>query len=364
MDELGMTNRRFSLGARGYNQDEVDAYLAGIAERMTGPDTNPAREASRISIASFSVVTLGYSRGEVNKYLSELRETLERRAERRPAGAISVADAPVAEIVEAAAPEEPAELAEPEALEPETDQAEAEPAEAEEVEEPVAALEEPEVAEQDIDEPEEAVETQMPEEPADIVSAAGNGSASANYRARVAPVANRDAESSAAARDDERAALFATALDLRIEGAVAMTRDELQAAIADARGVEEAPAAEAAVDEQPVLDAPQDSVAETGDDLRLAVMTALHEIRAAIEALESLVARDMPAEEAAGEPVAEVDPEPAALMESNGNGHEPASRPEPIRYRPVAYPVESRPGLLDLTRDIIRLARGGNVTRR
>jgi hypothetical protein len=139
-----------------------------------------------------------------------------------------------------------------------------------------------------------------------------------------------------------------------------MTRDELRAAIDDARGVEDAPAAEAAVEEQPVLEAPQDSVAETGDDLRLAVMTALHEIRAAVEALESLVARDMPAEE----PVAEVDPEPAALMESNGNGHEPASRPEPIRYRPVAYPVESRPGLLDLTRDIIRLARGGNVTRR
>ena len=304
MDELGMTTRRFSLGARGYSQDEVDAYLAGIAERMTGPDTNPAREASRISIASFSVVTLGYSRGEVNKYLSELRETLERRSERRHAGAIAVADEPVAEIVEAAAPEEPVELAEPEALEPET----------EEVEE----LQEPEVAEQDIDEPAEAAETELPEEPTDIVSAASSGSASSNYRARVAPVADGDAASSAAVRDDE----------------------------------------------QPVLEAPQDSVAETGDDLRLAVITALHEIRAAVEALESPVARDMPAEEAAGEPAAEVDPEPAALMESNGNGHEPALRPEPIRYRPVAYPVESRPGLLDLTRDIIRLARGGNVTRR
>jgi hypothetical protein len=42
----------------------------------------------------------------------------------------------------------------------------------------------------------------------------------------------------------------------------------------------------------------------------------------------------------------------------------PSARPEPIRYGPVGYSAEPRPGLLNLTRDIIRLARGGMVTRR
>jgi DivIVA domain-containing protein len=334
MDELGMANRRFSLGARGYNQDEVDAYLTGIAERMTGPNANPAREASRLSIASFSVVTLGYSRSEVNRYLSELRETLERRAERRPAGAISVADEPEVEVVEPAAAEEPAEVAETQASEQESEPAEPK------VEKP------------------QAVEPEL-EEPADIVSAAGNGS-SANYAARVTPAVNGDAAAAAVAPDDERAALFATALDLRIEGAVAMTSDELRFAIDDARGVEEAPAA----DQEPVVANPQDTVAEDGDDLRGAVMAALHEIRATVEALELLVARDLPAEEAVEEPVAEPDPEPAAVIQPSDNGHEPAPQREPIRYRPVGYAAEPRPGLLNLTRDIIRMARGGMVTRR
>jgi DivIVA domain-containing protein len=251
MDDLGMANRRFSLGARGYNQDEVDAYLAGIAERMTGPDANPAREASRISIATFSVVTLGYSRSEVNRYLSELRETLERRAERRPAGAIAVADEPVVEVVETAAPEEPAEVAEP-TVEAQLHQPEAEADEA------------------DLDEPAET------EVPADVVSAAGNGPASAIYRARVTPAVSADA------------------------------------------------------------------VAESDDAMRQSVIEALHEIRAALDALESLVARDLPAEEAGQEPVAE----PAVAIEPNGNGHEPA------------------PGLVNFTRDIIRMAREGMVTRR
>jgi hypothetical protein len=313
---------------------------------MTGAHANPAREASRISIASFSVVTLGYSRSEVNRYLSGLRETLERRAERRPAAAIAVADEPGVEAFEAAAPEEPAELAEPEVLELE-------------LEEPQAEIEEP-AADAEPDEPAEPVETDVFEEPSDIVSAAANGSASATYAARVTEAVSGDAGSPAVAPDHERAALFATALDLRIEGAVAMTRDELRVAIDDAQGVE---------GEEPVLETPQDTVAESGDDVRQAVMAALHQIRAAVEALESLVARDMPAEQAVEEPVIEPDPEPAPPIVAAGNGHAQmpsmsSARPEPIRYGPVGYSAEPRPGLLNLTRDIIRLARGGMVTRR
>jgi DivIVA domain-containing protein len=329
MDELGMVNRRFSLGARGYNQDEVDAYLAGIAERMSEADANPAREASRISIASFSVVTLGYSRSEVNRYLSELRETLERRAERRPAGVVAVADEPEVEVVEGAAEVEEPEP-EPEAVEPELEESEPEPQAVEPVEE-----QGPEPAEQELDDPAEPEQPALPPEPDDVVPANGNGWASASYAARVTPAANGNAASPALAPDD------------------------------------------AATDGEPALDQPMDDasladVADNGDDLRQAVMAALHEIRAAMDALEALVAGETPAEQAAEPQVAEPDPvlgpEPAAVG-AGGNGSEPApstptARPEPLRYAPVGYSTEPRPGLLNLTRDIIRLARGGTATRR
>ncbi|MGN6377492.1 MAG: DivIVA domain-containing protein, partial [Gaiellales bacterium] len=137
-------NRQFSLGARGYNQDEVDSFLHEVAERMWAADADPSALADRLAGPRFSVVTLGYSRNEVHQYMDDLRVLLRRRAERQ-----STAHAPAEDTVEVSAPEE----------------AEVEAAELEFVEDEVAA-------------------SASTDEPAEVVYANGDGSHRGAHRAR------------------------------------------------------------------------------------------------------------------------------------------------------------------------------------
>ena len=79
-DVVTITGRKFALSVRGYDQDEVDGFLRILATRLNN-GSDPAAEAARIaSVTRFTVVTLGYARNEVHQYLNDLRLLLMRRA--------------------------------------------------------------------------------------------------------------------------------------------------------------------------------------------------------------------------------------------------------------------------------------------
>ena len=65
-------NRTFSFGAHGYNQDEVDRYLRELADRVDSGDVDWSSEADRLARHSFTVVSLGYWRPDVDSYMTEL----------------------------------------------------------------------------------------------------------------------------------------------------------------------------------------------------------------------------------------------------------------------------------------------------
>jgi DivIVA domain-containing protein len=84
MDEAhDIRNRTFSFGAHGYNQDEVDRYLRELADRVDSADVDWGSEADRLARQSFTVVSLGYWRPDVDSYVVELRAWMDERASER-----------------------------------------------------------------------------------------------------------------------------------------------------------------------------------------------------------------------------------------------------------------------------------------
>ena len=72
-------NRTFSFGAHGYNQDEVDRYMRELADRVDSGDVYWSSEADRLARHSFTVVSLGYWRPDVDSYMTELHAWMDER---------------------------------------------------------------------------------------------------------------------------------------------------------------------------------------------------------------------------------------------------------------------------------------------
>ena len=87
-------NRTFSFGAHGYNQDEVDRYLRELADRVDSGDVDWSSEADRLAANSFTVVSLGYWRPDVDSYMTELHAWMDERAGERPVNGAAPEHAP------------------------------------------------------------------------------------------------------------------------------------------------------------------------------------------------------------------------------------------------------------------------------
>ena len=77
-------NHKFSFGAHGYNQDDVDRYLRELADRVDSADVDWHEEVERLGRQQFGVVSLGYWRPDVDTYMAELRSWMVERAGERP----------------------------------------------------------------------------------------------------------------------------------------------------------------------------------------------------------------------------------------------------------------------------------------
>src|SRR3954471_23531023 len=77
-------NHKFSFGAHGYNQDDVDRYLHQLADRVDSIDVDWHDEVERLGRQEFGVVSLGYWRPDVDSYMAELRSWMVERAGERP----------------------------------------------------------------------------------------------------------------------------------------------------------------------------------------------------------------------------------------------------------------------------------------
>ena len=87
-------NRTFSFGAHGYNQDEVDRYMRELADRVDSGDVDWSSEADRLAAHSFTVVSLGYWRPDVDSYMAELHAWMGERAGERPVDGTAPEHAP------------------------------------------------------------------------------------------------------------------------------------------------------------------------------------------------------------------------------------------------------------------------------
>ncbi|MGN6380719.1 MAG: hypothetical protein ACTHNU_17340, partial [Gaiellales bacterium] len=176
------------------------------------------------------------------------------------------------------------------------------------------------------------------DEPAEVVYANGDGSHRGAHRARNPEVDETVAERPSVPADDGRAELFATALDLRVEAAVSMTRDQLREAIALVQGSGNGAQAEPA-------QAEIQAAVEAGS--LSAVSAVLQSMRSALDALDALVAEEMA--HRAGEEAPAHEQAPPAELEARTDD-------PPV----LADQDEVRAGILTMTRDIIRFARGGS----
>ncbi len=196
-------NRTFSFGAHGYNQDEVDRYLRELADRVDSGDVDWSSEADRLARHSFTVVSLGYWRPDVDSYMAELHAWMDERAGERP--------------VNGAAPEHAADPADDSA-----DEQEAMPTGwAQGIVERLRRVTEASTGSTALA---EVAEAPVP----DVVSAAPLRVEEAVEAETVDPAA-------------DRARLFRMAIALGVPDAVSMTTDELVAAI-DARSGDDASA--------------------------------------------------------------------------------------------------------------------------
>jgi nicotinate-nucleotide--dimethylbenzimidazole phosphoribosyltransferase len=96
-------NRTFSVGAQGYDEADVEAFLRDLAMRVDSADCDWALEARRLAEPKFRPVALGYWRPEVDAYLMDLRKSMEERAEQAERERAAVAGE-----ADAAAPPAPA----------------------------------------------------------------------------------------------------------------------------------------------------------------------------------------------------------------------------------------------------------------
>ncbi|MGH3140721.1 MAG: DivIVA domain-containing protein [Gaiellales bacterium] len=247
-------NRTFSFGAHGYNQDEVDRYMRELADRVDSGDVDWRSEADRLARNSFTVVSLGYWRPDVDSYMTELHAWMEEHAGERPMNGVAPEQADDSADEQAAMPAGWAQGI-VERLRRVTEASTGSTALAEVAEAPVP----------------------------DVVSAAP---------LRVdEPVEAETADPAA-----DRARLFRMAIALGVPDAVSMTTDELVAAI-DARSGDDAPAEagapDAAEDATAALARTKATLASfermLADQVSQVTAAARHEREAAVREAEQLV---------------------------------------------------------------------------
>lgn len=251
-------NRTFSFGAHGYDQDEVDRYMRELADRVDSGDVDWSGEADRLARHSFTVVSLGYWRPDVDSYLTELHAWMDERA-----GESSM---------NGAAPERA-----PEQADGSADEQAAMPAGwAQGIVERLRRVTEASTGPTALA---EVAEAPVP----DVVSAAPHR-----------PEEPVEAEKADPAAD--RARLFRMAIALGVPDAVSMTTDELVAAI-DARSGDDAPAEaaapEVAEDATAALARTKATLASfermLADQVSQVTAAARHEREAAVREAEELV---------------------------------------------------------------------------
>jgi DivIVA domain-containing protein len=70
------------VGKRGYNEDEVDAFLDLIEERLRDPTANTltAEDVHNVAFSTPPFARRGYNEDEVDAFLDRIEEELSRRA--------------------------------------------------------------------------------------------------------------------------------------------------------------------------------------------------------------------------------------------------------------------------------------------